>query len=208
MTPRSSKGLAGFADGNPDTELKRLFKRIKSACLKSAAFKDAVPVFGSGPVPSAVMIVGEAPGREETKEGLPFVGKAGRFLISMLEEIFGEGRDAFYITNVVKVWPTENTKRLKTRKPLPGEERFFIPYLEEEIRIAAPKVIIAVGKTAFSALAPGSEFTPGQWRAWPGGIPIMPVYHPSYLLRRQKTLPESAKRFKEALRKVRKEISR
>ena len=208
MTSRDRKGPAGPAAGGPDAELERLFKRIKNDCLKYSAFKDAVPVFGSGPVPSAVMIVGEAPGREETKEGLPFVGKAGRFLVSMLEEVFGKGRDGFYITNVVKVWPTENTKRLKTRKPLPEEEEFFIPYLEEEIRIAGPKAIIAVGKTAFSALAPGSEFTPGQWCGSLGGIPIMPVYHPSYLLRRQKTLPESAKRFKEALRKVRKEISR
>ncbi len=190
-----------------NTELKSLFKRIKSACMKTGSFTNAVPVFGSGPVPSALMIVGEAPGREETREGLPFVGKAGKFLIAVLREVFGKGREGFYITNVVKVWPTVETKRLKTRKPLKEEEEFFIPYLEKEIGIVAPKVIIAVGKTAFSALAPDKEFRPGEWSDYGGGILLMPVYHPSYLLRKQKTLPENTKRLKEALKKVRKKVS-
>lgn len=190
-----------------NAELKSLFKRIKSACLKTGAFGNAVPVFGSGPVPSPIMIVGEAPGREETREGLPFVGKAGRFLIAVLKDVFGTGREGFYITNVVKVWPTVETKRLKTRKPLKEEEEFFIPYLKKEIKIVAPKVIIAVGKTAFSALAPDKEFRPGEWNDYGGGILLMPVYHPSYLLRKQKTLPENTKRLKEALKKVRKKVS-
>jgi len=188
-------------------ELKSLFKRIKSACLKSGSFKGSVPVFGSGPAPSDIMIIGEAPGREETKEGLPFVGKAGRFLTSVLKDVFGRDRDGFYITNVVKVWPTIETKRLKTRKPLRDEEEFFIPYLEEEIRIVAPKVIVTVGKTAFAALAPDKEFTPGKWCDYGSDILLMPVYHPSYLLRKQKTLPQNTRQLKEALKKVRKQVS-
>ncbi|MFQ5735539.1 MAG: uracil-DNA glycosylase family protein [Thermodesulfobacteriota bacterium] len=184
-------------------EMEALRAAITRACLGAPALRGAVPVFGSGPVPCTVMIVGEAPGRDETRLGVPFVGKAGRYLVSVLMDVFGEGREGFYITNVVKVWPTIETKRRKTRKPTAEEEGLFRPFLEEEISIVAPRAIIAVGKTAFAALAPGREFTPGAW-VEPDGVPIMPVYHPSYLLRRQKSLEEATERFKTALREVKK----
>jgi uracil-DNA glycosylase len=187
--------------------LERLNGRLLRACRSSELFKDSVPVFGSGPVPSAVMIVGEAPGREETRDGLPFVGKAGRFLISVLKDVFARDRDGFYITNVVKVWPRIDTARGRTRKPLKAEEEFFIPYLKDEIRIVGPRVIIAVGKTAFSALEPGRDFMPGQWYDYGEGVALMPVYHPSYLLRKQKTLPQNTEELKTQLKKVRKKIT-
>ncbi|MBI5587333.1 MAG: uracil-DNA glycosylase [Deltaproteobacteria bacterium] len=188
-------------------KLKRLFTRIAAACRGNPSLKDAVPVFGAGVAPCDLMIIGEAPGREETRDALPFVGKAGKFLIAALKEVFGKDRDEFYITNVVKVWPRIETKRLKTRKPLKAEEEFFVPYLEKEIEIVRPRVILAVGKTAFSALAPDKEFKPGVWCDYGGGILLMPVYHPSYLLRKQKKLLENTKELKAALREVKKMIS-
>lgn len=184
-------------------DIERIRAEITRACLSHKAFADAVPVFGQGRAPCTVMVVGEAPGRDETRLGVPFVGKAGQFLISMLRDVFKKEREDFYITNVVKVWPTIDTKRKKTRKPTPEEEEFFRPFLMEEIRVVGPNAVIAVGKTAFSALVPGAAFKPGEWASC-GGLPVMPVYHPSYLLRRQKSLEEAAESFKDALIKVKK----
>jgi len=176
---------------------------ISRACAHEV--KNAVPVFGHGPVPCPVMVVGEAPGRDETRLGEPFVGRAGKFLISVLRDVFGSGREAFYITNVVKVWPVIETKRKKTRKPTKAEEAFFIPYLLREIELVGPRAIIAVGKTAFAALAPDADFTPGRW-VERRGLSIMPVYHPSYLLRRQKSLEDETGRLKAALKEVKKRL--
>ncbi len=183
--------------------LKRLFKKISdTARLKHAGFTGETLVFGVGPCPCKVMVIGEAPGREETKLKTPFVGKAGRFLIGILKEVFGAERDGFYITNVVKFWPVIKTKRLKTRPPTPDEVKAFIPFLQKEIEIVSPAVIIAVGKTAFNAVAPDTDFVPGGWVAGYGGIPVMPVYHPAYILRKQRELGKNTKELKKALRKV------
>ena len=189
-------------------EIESLRRRIRRACRRSPDFKDTVPVFGTGPVPCSLMVVGEAPGRVETREGRPFVGRAGKFFVSILEDVFGKKRDDIYITNVVKVWPTIKTKRLKTRTPTKKEEEFFRPFLTEEIRIVNPRVIVAVGKTAFSALVPGGEFRPGAWTEGPEGFSVMPVYHPAYLLRQQKKLKEHTDELKSALGKVRRRLSK
>ncbi len=186
-------------------EMEKIRAAIRRACAREEAFRNAVPVFGQGAVPCAVMVVGEAPGRDETRLGAPFVGKAGQFLISVLKDVFGMGREGFYITNVVKVWPAVETKRRKTRKPTREEEDFFRPFLMKEIKAVGPKAIIAVGRTAFSAIAPGKDFVPGEWVS-SGGLLIMPVYHPSYLLRRQKSLDEATGRLKAALREVKKRL--
>ncbi len=185
-----------------ENELKRLLRSLSTAYEKTERFKGGRIVFGEGPAPCGLMIVGEAPGREETKLGHPFVGRAGRFLISVIKEVFGREREDFYITNVVKVWPTIATQRLKTRPPTREEEEFFLPYLLEEIRIIEPRVILAIGKTAFSNLAPGEDFKPGGWIKASDGRLIMPVYHPAYLLRKQKDLKENTGELKAALRKV------
>lgn len=187
-------------------ELSRLRSSLERACAEDPMFKDAVVVFGCGPAPCALMVVGEAPGRDETRLRTPFVGRAGSFFVAVLEEVFGRKRDGFYITNTVKVWPTIKTRRLRTRKPDSAEVEFFLPYLRKEIETVAPQVILAVGKTAFSTLAPGLEFAPGRWAEYPGGVLIMPVYHPSYILRRQKDLKNNTVRLKEALGRARKKI--
>ncbi|MBI5492822.1 MAG: uracil-DNA glycosylase [Deltaproteobacteria bacterium] len=185
--------------------MERLRSKITRACAQRAEFRDSSPVFGDGPVPCGLMVIGEAPGRDETRFGRPFVGRAGGFFVAILEESFGMKREGFYITNVVKVWPNLPTKRKKTRKPLKEEEEFFIPFLEEEIKMVAPRVILAVGRTAFSALAPDKDFIPGEW-AERDGVPVMPVYHPSYILRKQKSLQESLKALKKSLGKVRRKL--
>ncbi|MEK7774159.1 MAG: uracil-DNA glycosylase, partial [Deltaproteobacteria bacterium] len=149
-------------------ELSRLRSSLERACSGDPRFKDAGVVFGRGPAPCALMVVGEAPGRDETRLKTPFIGKAGSFFVAALEEVFGEKRENFYITNTVKVWPVVRTKRLKTRAPNDEEVEFFLPYLRKEIEVVAPVVILAVGKTAFSTLAPGRKFAPGEWAKYAG----------------------------------------
>lgn len=185
--------------GTRKKELERLFSGVKKAFAEKGV--DLPLVFASGPAPCAIMVIGEAPGRDETRLGMPFVGKAGGFFVKVLEETLGLNREDIYITNVVKLWPTIQTKRLKTRKPTSGEEAEFIPCLKKEIKAVDPKVILAVGKTAYSALFPGEAFSPGKFQAYEN-IPVMPVYHPAYILRRQKRLEESLKELKDALGKV------
>ncbi|MBI5642754.1 MAG: uracil-DNA glycosylase [Deltaproteobacteria bacterium] len=191
------------------SEEKSKLDKLRDGLLKAmrgrADYKYSLPVFGEGPSPCALMVIGEAPGREETRLGKPFVGRAGKFFIAILEEVLGVKRDAVYITNVLKIWPNIETKRLKTRKPHKHEEDFFIPYLKEEIKAVKPYAILAVGKTAYFAVAPDMPFTPGKWIE-AGGIKIMPIYHPSYILRRQKRLEESTRELKRALEEVKKEL--
>lgn len=176
---------------------------LKRACAAHVVFKAAALVFGDGRAPCGLMVVGEAPGRDETKEGRPFVGKAGRFFCAILEDALGAPRGTVYITNVVKRWPTIETKRKKTRPPSKEELAFFKPYLLKEIEAVRPRVILAVGKTAFAALAPDDAFTPGQWVETEDGLLIMPVYHPAYIQRRQKELQVNIGALKTAIRKVR-----
>lgn len=185
------------------TEMERLRASIASECAH--LFPDSVPVFGEGPYPNRLMVIGEAPGRDETRLGRPFVGKAGSFFMEVFERTLAIKREEAYITNVLKIWPRIETKRLKTRKPLKEEEAIFVPFLLEEIRLVDPSVILAVGKTAFSALLPQDEFRAGEWRSFEGRE-LMAVYHPSYLLRQQRRLAASVKELEKALEEVRKKI--
>lgn len=180
--------------------MERLREDIASACAK--LFPESAPVFGEGPVPCRLMVIGEAPGRDETRLGRPFVGKAGSFFIGVFEKALAMERERAYITNVLKAWPRIETRRLKTRKPFKEEEAAFRPLLLEEIRLVDPAVILAVGKTAFAALLPQEEFKAGQWMGFEGRK-VMPVYHPSYLLRQQKRLAESVAELEKALKEAR-----
>jgi DNA polymerase len=177
-------------------EMEILNGRIMAAC--ASAFPEARPVCGQGPVPSPLMVIGEAPGRDETKAGLPFIGKGGSFFIEAFERASGMGRDEVYISNAVKVWPTLATQRKKTRKPLMAELEFFLPFLMEEIGLVDPAVILAVGKTAFSSLFSQEPFEAGKWKSFEGRS-VMAVYHPSYLLRQQKRLAESTRELELAI---------
>lgn len=135
-------------------------------------------VFGVGSPNADWLIIGEAPGAEEDRRGEPFVGRAGTLLDEMLRAI-GQSRDSVFIANILKCRPPDN------RDPRPEEAAECRQYLERQIELVQPKIILAVGKIAAQNLL-GSNETVGRMRGRPhdfGGIPLVVTYHPAYLLR-------------------------
>lgn len=140
-------------------------------------------VFADGDPAARVMVVGEAPGRDEDREGRPFVGRAGKLLDRMLAAI-GLARDApdaehaVYITNVLPWRPPQN------REPTPAEIAMLVPFLERHIELVAPEILIAMGNTPCQALLGRRGITRlrGTWADW-HGLAVMPMFHPAYLLR-------------------------
>ncbi|MEM7408614.1 MAG: uracil-DNA glycosylase family protein [Myxococcota bacterium] len=136
-------------------------------------------VFGDGNPQADLMFVGEGPGAEEDRRGLPFVGRAGELLTAMIEKGLGIPRSEVYIANIVKCRPPNN------RTPLADEAQTCSPYLHGQIAAVQPKVIIALGKPATSLLL-GRDVAitriRGQWHEY-RGIPLMPTLHPAFVLR-------------------------
>jgi uracil-DNA glycosylase len=135
-------------------------------------------VFGEGDADAKLMFIGEGPGENEDLQGRPFVGRAGELLNKMIAGM-GLRREQVFIANVVKCRPPNN------RVPLPEEVARCTPYLERQIEIIRPRVIVTLGLPATqymlqSKLAMGK--LRGNWHAW-RGIQLMPTYHPAYLLR-------------------------
>lgn len=182
--------------------MERIRRRLVRACKK--AFNSQGAVFGEGPCPCDIMIIGEAPGRVETKLKRPFTGRSGRFFVDIAEGVLNRKREDIYISNAVKIWPRKGTKRGRTRPPTESEKRFFLPYLYEEVRAVSPHVVVTVGKAAFSALLPEERFAPGRWFESKEGFYVMPVYHPAYMLRRQRRMKELVFGLKKALKEVKK----
>ena len=142
----------------------------------------AVP--GSGNRTAALMLIGEAPGAEEDRHGLPFVGRAGQLLTRMLAVIQIQ-REEVYITNTVKCRPPEN------RKPSPTEQAACRPYLERQIQLVSPRLLVALGGVAAQALLQTDQ-TIGRLRgeihtcrlaAMSQALPLIATYHPAFLLR-------------------------
>ncbi len=157
-------------------------------------------VFGTGDVGARCMIIGEAPGAEEDARGEPFVGRAGQLLNAMLRAI-GMSREGVYIANIVKCRPPKN------RDPKSEEMVACSPYLDRQISLVKPRVILAVGRVAAQHLL-GSTTPIGRMRGQSyfyekcdGGarIPIVVTYHPAYLLRS----PLEKRKSWEDLRRVR-----
>jgi uracil-DNA glycosylase family 4 len=143
-------------------------------------------VFGEGNPCAAVMVVGEGPGETEDKLGRPFVGRAGELLDKMLAAIDLPREDVF-ICNTVKCRPTlDDGKRLRNRAPDPQEMANCRPYLEQQIEIIRPRIILALGAPAAKSFM-GEKFLisrqRGQWFEGPGGIPVIATFHPAYILR-------------------------
>jgi DNA polymerase len=130
-----------------------------------------------------LMFVGEAPGADEDTQGEPFVGKAGELLTKIISAT-GLRRDDVYIANILKCRPDTPGESSGNRKPTPEEMQTCIPYLHEQIDLIQPKVLVALGGTAVEGLLNKSGITKlrGQWQTY-RGIPLMPTFHPSYLLR-------------------------
>lgn len=135
-------------------------------------------VFGEGDSRADLVFVGEGPGREEDRAGRPFVGEAGGLLTRIIRAM-GLTREDVYICNVVKCRPPRN------RDPLAEEIRECFPFLERQIELIAPKVICTLGRVAGrELLGEGFSMTRdrGRWSRFMG-IPVMPTFHPAYLLR-------------------------
>jgi len=143
-------------------------------------------VYGEGDPCAALMVVGEGPGETEDQLGRPFVGRAGELLERMLAAI-GLPRDEVYICNTVKCRPTLfDGVRLRNRAPDPDEMANCRQYLDEQIEIVRPRVLLALGAPAAkSFLGPGFSITKqrGQWYVGPLETPLIASFHPAYILR-------------------------
>jgi len=136
-------------------------------------------VFGDGNPEADLMFIGEGPGQQEDRDGIPFVGRAGELLTQMIENGLEIPRSSVYICNIVKCRPPNN------RTPLPNEVATCKPFLDGQIDAIAPKVIVALGKPATSLLL-GRDVaitrTRGTWQEY-RGIAVMPTFHPAFVLR-------------------------
>jgi len=146
-------------------------------------------VFARGKADAPVMIVGEAPGREEDRAGLPFVGPSGKLMDRMFEAIGLSVDDGLYITNVVNWRPREN------RKPNDDEIALCRPFIERHIALKKPKILVVAGGIAAQSLlgaTQGITRLRGKWASYTvknadgseTEIPVLPIYHPAYVLRR------------------------
>ena len=154
-------------------------------------------VFGVGREDAEVMFIGEGPGEQEDLQGEPFVGAAGKLLDTMMA-LIGLDRSKVYIANIVKCRPPRN------RDPQDSEQAACLPWLERQIALIRPRIIVCLGRISAKALIdPDFRITRqhGQWFRY-GDIPIMATYHPSALLRDPGKRPEA---FMD-LRELRKEI--
>ena len=144
-------------------------------------------VFGVGNPDAELMFVGEAPGADEDLVGEPFVGKAGQLLTKIIETM-NLSRNDVYIANVLKCRPDHAPGETENRKPRTQEIETCKPYLLEQINIIQPRVIVALGGTAVEGLhgleKSGISKMRGQWQDF-HGIPLMPTFHPSYLIHNQ-----------------------
>jgi len=160
------------------------------ACGLAGTRKKSVP--GVGDVRAEWLLVGEAPGSEEDAKGEPFVGQAGRLLDNMLAALGMKRGENVYIANVLKCRPPNN------RTPEPREVDACRPYLDRQIALIGPKLILALGKSAATTLL-GVDATIASLRGRVHryqGVPLVVTYHPAYLLR---TLPDKAKAWEDLL---------
>jgi len=174
VTPR--QGLT------PEVSNARLsvLQQTVSQCTRCALHQGRTQtVFARGNGSAGLCFVGEGPGADEDAQGFPFVGKAGQLLDRMIVAM-GMTRDEVYVCNIVKCRPPNN------RKPDPEEMTACAPYLHEQLELISPQVIVALGATAVQGLLGTSEGITrmrGTWKLYRGKIPVMPTFHPAYLLR-------------------------
>jgi uracil-DNA glycosylase len=155
--------------------------KIKETIIKEQICPDLAKgatqlVFGDGSPDADLVFVGEAPGKSEDEQGLPFVGAAGRFLNEMLESI-GMKRPDVYITNIVKYRPPNN------RDPYPDEKAAFLPFLKEQLAVIKPKLVVTLGRHSMEVLLPGLKISEchGQPKRYQGQV-YMPLFHPAAAL--------------------------
>ncbi len=174
---KSSAGKAQKASA-----LEKLFHEELEGCTgcKLSAKRTNI-VFGEGNPSARLMFIGEAPGREEDKQGRPFVGDAGKLLTSLIEKM-GLTREDVFIANIVKCRPEMN------RDPEEDEISACLPFLKKQIGIIRPEVIMALGRVSAQTLLETDvqiSKLRGRFASFEG-IPLMPTFHPAYLLRNRK----------------------
>lgn len=176
---------------NAEQKLEDLKKQICD-CKKCALGQYRLnAVCGSGDPYANIMFVGEGPGFQEDHEGQPFIGRAGDLLTKIIEAM-GYKRETVYIANIVKCHPMKNPENPELkgndRPPTPEEMQSCQPYLDEQIKIISPKVIITLGASSTRALLKTDDVISslrGKFTEYMG-IPLMPTYHPAALLRNPK----------------------
>ncbi len=176
---------------NAEQKLEDLKKQI-AECKKCNLGKYRLnAVCGSGDPYANIMFVGEGPGFQEDHEGKPFIGRAGDLLTKIIEAM-GYKRETVYIANIVKCHPMKNPENPELkgndRPPTPEEMQTCQPYLDEQIKIISPKVIITLGASSTRALLKTDDVISnlrGKFSQYMG-IPLMPTYHPAALLRNPK----------------------
>jgi|TARA_B110000438_G_scaffold284442_1_gene313520 uracil-DNA glycosylase family 4 len=196
------KNIRTFHSGNKEVLLKKLNISIDS--IKNCELKNNATnlVFADGNPSSKIMIIGEGPGANEDKEGVPFVGRAGQLLDKMLESI-NLDRKNVYITNVVNYRPPEN------RKPNDEEVARYLPYLIKHIEIINPKILLLLGSTALNTIIGNEEVISkarGKWihkKIGSCSSAIIASFHPAFLMRQ----PDQKKMAWIDLKMIRKKIS-
>lgn len=161
-------------------ELKKLEESCKN-CQKCSLCKTRKnAVFGDGVPNEKIMLIGEAPGADEDEQGKPFVGRSGQLLTKILESVGFYREKNIYICNTIKCRPPQN------RNPSSEEEKACDEYLQGQINILKPKIILLCGAVATNKIMnkklPITKVR-GQWFEGPNNSKIMPIFHPAYLLR-------------------------
>jgi len=181
--PEKRQRKASNAAG--DFEKLRLTVAACTKCPHLAASRHTV-VFGVGNPHADMMFVGEAPGADEDMQGEPFVGRAGELLTRIIQTM-GFKRSDVFIANVLKCRPNMPAGVSGNRPPTSEEMETCLPYLRKQIELIEPKIMVALGAVAMRGLFGKTEpmgQMRGRWHTF-GSIPVMPTYHPSYLLRAQ-----------------------
>ena len=162
------------------SEYEQLIRQVNECKLCALSQKRNVAVPGEGNLNSDIMFIGEGPGYYEDQQGRPFVGAAGQLLEDLLDSI-GLRREDVYITNMVKCRPPNN------RDPLPGEIDACAPYLDRQLKIIEPKVIVTLGRYSLGNFFPGLPIGKGRGvpKKW-NNLLVYPVYHPAAALRNGK----------------------
>lgn len=182
ISPKTAYNTANASAQSAQTleELRSALIAFEGCALKYTATN---LVFGDGNPQSRIMLIGEAPGADEDRQGLPFVGQSGQLLDKMFATI-GLTRQNFYITNIIPWRPPGN------RQPTPGEAEACLPFVKRHIDLVSPDFLILVGGTAAKTLLGGREGIMrlrGAWKDYVSDagkkIKVMAIFHPAYLLR-------------------------
>ena len=194
--------VTAFKEEEPDLTLPNTLETLKKQahechlCQLSKSRTNVV--FGEGNADADIMFVGEAPGATEDSSGKPFVGRSGELLTKMIENVLSLSREDVYISNIVKCRPRDNME------PTPTEAHTCQPYLLKQIELIKPKIIVALGATAYHYLT-GDDSDISKVRGTlhkQDTYTLIPTYHPSYLLRNpsaKKEVFEDLKMIKEMM---------